>query len=282
MKGYHEIEGDGGSRVLEQVAALRERIGARLAEVRRIVAVGSGKGGVGKSTLAYRLARALRASGLEVGLLDADLNGPSQARLAGVPKAAIVPSGETISLPRTREGIALFSTGSLLEAGSALSFPSVAPGESHTWRATREFALLGEVLATADWGRRDVLLVDLPPGAERTVQFAEFLGPAAAVVLVTIPSALSREVVLRSAAALAGTENRVLGWVLNMSGYACDGCGKVRPLFLEGEGPELPGRLLARIPFDPALAGGGEPGEAASGAIAEAASSLVALLEEAP
>ena len=84
MKSYHDIAGDGGSRILEQVAEQRTRIADGLAGVRHVVAVGSGKGGVGKSTLTMHLAGALRARGLRIAILDADFNGPSQARMAGV------------------------------------------------------------------------------------------------------------------------------------------------------------------------------------------------------
>src|SRR5512132_1426870 len=91
VKGYHDIVGDGGSRVLEQVAEQRARITDGLAGVRHLVAVGSGKGGVGKSTLTLHLAGALRARGLRIAILDADFNGPSQARMAGVQEAVFVP-----------------------------------------------------------------------------------------------------------------------------------------------------------------------------------------------
>ena len=92
MKSYHDIVGDGGSRVLEQVAEQRRRITDGLAGVRHLVAVGSGKGGVGKSTLTLHLAGALRARGLRIAILDADFNGPSQARMAGVQGALFVPA----------------------------------------------------------------------------------------------------------------------------------------------------------------------------------------------
>ena len=91
MKSYHDIVGDGGSRILEQVAEQRTRIADGLAGVRHLVAVGSGKGGVGKSTLTLHLADALRARGLRIAILDADFNGPSQARMAGVQGALFVP-----------------------------------------------------------------------------------------------------------------------------------------------------------------------------------------------
>ncbi len=255
MKRYHEIAGDGGSGILEQVAGQRARIIDGLAGVRHLVAVGSGKGGVGKSTLTLHLAGALRARGLRIAILDADFNGPSQARMAGVQGAPVVPGSHKVSLPRTGNGIGVFSMGSLIPESEALEFESAAHGESHTWRATREFALLGEILASVDWGALDLLLFDLPPGAERTVQYAEFLGPRTSFVLVTIPSQVARGVVARSVAALAKGPNRLLGYVDNMSGYYCRDCDAIKPLFLPADQPsnlQIP--CLGTVPFDPELA----------------------------
>ncbi len=265
MKGYHDIAGDGGSRVLEQVAEQRTRIADGLAGVRHLVAVGSGKGGVGKSTLTLHLAGALRARGLRIAILDADFNGPSQARMAGVQQTPFVPppsprgsgvagGSHKVALPRTSNGIGVFSMGSLIPESESLEFESVARGESHTWRATREFALLGEILGAFEWGTLDLLMFDLPPGAERTVQYADFLGPRASFLLVTIPSEVARGVVARSVAALSKGPNRLLGYVENMSGYYCRDCNAIKPLFVSPEesGLEIP--CLGTVPFDPELA----------------------------
>jgi len=271
MKRYHDIVGDGGSRILEQVAEQRTRITDGLAGVRHLVAVGSGKGGVGKSTLTLHLAGALRARGLRIAILDADFNGPSQARMAGVQGALFVPGSHKVALPRTRNGIAVFSMGSLVPESEALEFESAAHGESHTWRATREFALLGEILGSFEWGALDLLMFDLPPGAERTAQYADFLGPRTSFLLVTIPSEVARGVVARSVAALSKEPNRLLGYVENMSGYYCRDCNAIKPLFVspdqppprlrrsaeasakaEPSGLEIP--CLGTVPFDPELA----------------------------
>jgi ATP-binding protein involved in chromosome partitioning len=262
MKRYHDIVGDGGSRVLEQVAEQRTRITDGLAAVRQLVAVGSGKGGVGKSTLTFHLASALRARGLRIAILDADFNGPSQARMAGVQGALFVPGSRKVALPRTSNGIAVFSMGSLIPESEALEFASAAHGESQTWRATREFALLGEILGSFEWGALDLLLFDLPPGAERTVQYADFLGARTSFLLVTIPSEVARGVVARSVAALSKRPNRLLGYVENMSGYYCRDCDAIKPLFVSPEpvdaaqgrpsGLEIP--CLGTVPFDPELA----------------------------
>ena len=254
MKGYHDIVGDGGSKILEQVAEKQTRITEGLAGVRHLVAVGSGKGGVGKSTLTLHLAGALRARGLRIAILDADFNGPSQARMAGVQDAVFVPGSDKVSLPRTVNGISVFSMGSLIPESKALEFESTAHGDSHTWRATREFALLGEILGSCEWGTLDLLMFDLPPGADRTVQYADYLGPRTSFVLVTIPSEVSRGVVARSVAALSKGPHRVLGYVENMSGYYCRDCDAIKPLFgsSESSGLEIP--CLGTVPFDPELA----------------------------
>jgi ATP-binding protein involved in chromosome partitioning len=265
MRKFSEIEGDGGSGVAGQIAELESAIARRLAGVRHLVAIGSGKGGVGKSTLTRQLAGVLAARGLRLGILDADLNGPSQARLGGVHEVPPLPSAEGLRLPRSRDGVQILSVGSLLREGSALTWPDAGGGHSHVWRATREFASLAELLAAVHWGPLDLLLVDLPPGPERTAQFADFLGPRAAMLLVSIPSALARGVVARAVDALRPLANRRLGYVENMSGYACAGCGTVRPLFPQDpDAPQLGIPCLGRVPFDPELARQSDLGIAAA------------------
>jgi ATP-binding protein involved in chromosome partitioning len=289
MRTYSQIEGDGGSGVAGQIADLEAAIARRMAGIRHVVAVGSGKGGVGKSTLTRQLGAVLAAAGKRVGILDADMNGPSQAMLNGVRNVPPLPGDEGLLVPISRDGLQILSVGSLLAEGEALSWPSTSPRHSHVWRATRELAKLAELLAAVHWGPLDMLLVDLPPGPERTAQFADFLGPQAAVLLVSIPSALARGVVARSVSALAALPNRLLGHVENMSGYACAGCGTVRPLFPESrEAAELALPCLGRVPFDPQLAALSDEGRAitelaeagpVAAALAEVARNLIHALE---
>jgi len=263
MKGYHDIVGDGGSDIVGQVTELRAGIARNLAGIRHTVAVGSGKGGVGKSTLTFQLAAALRASGQGVAVLDADLNGPTQARMAGLAGATLVPGERGLVVPTNRAGVGVVSLGSVVPESEAIDFDSVASGDSHVWRATKEFSVLADLLGKVDWGRRDFLLVDLPPGAERTLQYAEFLGEATSFVLVTVPSALARGVVARSVTALRKTPNRVLGYVENMKGYYCEGCDDVRALFPDSGEVDLGVPRLGSVPFDPELALACDRGEAA-------------------
>jgi ATP-binding protein involved in chromosome partitioning len=190
--------------------------------------------------------------------------------MAGVQGAVFVPGSHKVSLPRTRDGIAVFSMGSVIPESESLEFESAAQGESHTWRATREFALLGEILGSFEWGELDLLMFDLPPGAERTVQYADFLGsldsaqgnpsdvaqgkPRVSFLLVTIPSEVARGVVARSVAALSRGSNHLLGYVENMSGYYCRDCDAVKPLFESSETRRLGLPCLGTVPFDPELA----------------------------
>ena len=288
MKTYSEVVGDGGSNILDQVTRQRRRIGEALAGVDHILAIGSGKGGVGKSTLTMQLALAMTRRNRRCAILDADLNGPCQARLAGLDQAPLLPGERGMALPRTSSGLGVVSVGSVVPESEHLDFESVARGDSHVWRTTREFNLFQQFLGLVDWGRLDVLLVDLPPGAERTLQYADVLGPTASFVLVSIPSALARGVVARSAAALATTPNQALGYIENMSGYYCQDCGEVRPLFDRdtAEGPALGLPRLASIPFDPRLATASDAGHLepppgpVTGAIEEAADSILTCLAD--
>jgi Mrp family chromosome partitioning ATPase len=173
--------------------------------------------------------------------------------MAGIQGALFVPGSHKVALPRTSNGIGVFSMGSLIPESEPLDFESAAQGDSHTWRATREFALLGEILGSFEWGSLDLLMFDLPPGAERTVQYADFLGPRASFVLVTIPSEVARGVVARSVAALSKGPNRVLGYVENMSGYYCRDCDSIKPLF-PSESADMGIPCLGSVPFDPELA----------------------------
>lgn len=265
MKSYSDIAGDGGSHVYAQIVGQHQAIADALSGVRHVLAVGSGKGGVGKSTLTMALARALAGRGRRVAILDADFNGPTQAHMAGLEETPWVP-GESgrLALPRIEGSgdgtgsLGVVSLGSLLGSAQELAFDTVSQGSQHTWRSTREFALLRQLLSSVEWGDLDHLLFDLPPGAERTVQYAQFFAGAlgegkVSFVMVTLPSGLSHGVVARSLTALSAIGAPALGYIENMAGYWCRDCGEVKPLFPESaEGLDAP--CLGRVPFDPELA----------------------------
>lgn len=251
-KSYIDIVGDGGSDVLGQVAALEEAIATATAGIGAMVAVGSGKGGVGKSTITAALATMLARRGSRVAVFDCDFNGPCQAQLIGVENQPWIPGLNGLMMPRNADGIGVVSLGSVLGTAEAAGFESVAQGEEFTWRATREFALLRQLLSSVEWGELDLLLYDLPPGAERTCYYADVLAARTSFLIVTTPGELSRAVVARSLTALDGTKGKLIGYVENMSGYYCSGCETVRPLFPEAT-TELSLECLAEVPFDPRL-----------------------------
>ena len=253
MKNYFDIQGDGGSNVAAQVEAHLEAIQTSLAGVRRRIAIGSGKGGVGKSTVTMALAQALRATGATVAIFDADFNGPCQAHLSGLTEAPWVPGARGLAIPRRPDGIGVVSMGSIFPAAGPVHFDTVSSGDEHVWRSTKEFAFFGQLLSSLDWGRLDYLLFDLPPGAERSVHFADFLPADTRFALVTVPSEVARGVVARSVTALQTSGANMIGYVENMAGYYCQDCGEIKPLF-PSAATSLPLPLLGQVPFDPSLA----------------------------
>lgn len=271
LRSYFELQEPDRSGLAEQVAAGRARVHERLRGVTRCVAVMSGKGGVGKSFVAALLAAAAARRRARVGLLDADLHGPSAARLSGVRPHPLRLERGAVVPPVSPAGVLVMSMELLLEEGRPLDW--VGPeAEGFVWRGAREHGALREFLSDVAWGELDLLLVDLPPGTARLVDLVELVPGLAGVVGVTIPSAPSLAAVRRSLQAARGRGASVLGILENMSGYVCPGCGERTPLFGGRAGAELAETfevpLLDRVPFDPGTAArleGGDPVAALEG-----------------
>jgi ATP-binding protein involved in chromosome partitioning len=265
VKGYRDLAGDGGSNIAGQVAAQQSRLAARMAPIRATVAIVSGKGGVGKSSVTANLAAALARRGLAVGVLDADLNGPSMGKMLGVRGQALRVEADGVRPAVSAEGIRVLSMDLLLPGDETpVVWDAPTQAEAHTWRGAMESTALREFLADTAWGPLDVLLLDLPPGADRLPTVLDLLPGLTGAVVVTIPSGVSH-LVVRKAMTLARERGaRLLGLVENMAGYVCPTCGAVGPLF-EGPGGEttaaqhgLP--FLGRVPFDPRLAAAADRG----------------------
>jgi ATP-binding protein involved in chromosome partitioning len=255
MKKYRDIAGDGGSNIVGQVEAQQARLGARLREVRAIIAVVSGKGGVGKSSVTANLAGAFALGGARVGVLDADLNGPSMATMLGVRGRTLVVGAAGVEPPAGALGIGVMSM-DLLLAGDAtpLTWDAPSQAEAHTWRGTMEANALREFLADTAWGALDVLLIDLPPGTDRLATIIGMVPALAGTVIVTIPSDVSRLVVRKSITVALAAPAPVLGLIENMAGMF-PGPGA------EGLASESGVPFLGRVPFDPALAAAADRGE---------------------
>lgn len=256
FRSYHQIDDPAGAEVLDQVLDQRRRLAERLAGIRRVVAVASGKGGVGKSAVAANLAALLSARGLRVGAADADLNGPSLARMLAASRAPLRVGPDGVEPAVGAAGVRLVSMDLLLAAEDAPVLWRGPAADAYLWRGSLETAAVREFLADVSWGELDYLLVDVPPGTDRIERLLDLVRPAA-VLLVTTPSAAAAHVVAKSARLLAGV-GIPLGLVANMTAYLCPGCGAASELF-GGDGVRdlmaASGlRPWAEIPFDPVLA----------------------------
>lgn len=265
MKSYRDIQGDGGSNIVGQVAAQQARLAARMASIRATVAVVSGKGGVGKSSVTANLAAALTARGLAVGVLDADLNGPSLGKMLGVRGQALRVEADGVRPAVSADGIRVLSMDLLLPGDDTpVVWDAPTQADAHTWRGSMEGTALREFLTDTAWGTLDVLLLDLPPGAERLPTLLDLLPGLTGAVVVTIPSGVSHLVVRRAMTLARERGARLLGLIENMAGYVCPTCGALGPLF-DGPGGEVTAAqhglpFLGRVPFDPRLAAAADRG----------------------
>ena len=255
MKKYKDIAGDGGSNIVGQVEAQQARLSERLAAVHAVVAIVSGKGGVGKSSLTANLACCLALGGFRVGVLDADLNGPTMAKMLGVRGQRLVFASGGVEPPRTSLGVKVMSMDLLLPSDSApLTWDAETQHEAYTWRGSMEASALREFLADTNWGELDALLLDLPPGTDRLVTIASLVERLTGTVVVTIPSDVSHLVVRKSITVASQVKAPVLGLVENMTGLFP---GPDAALLARDAG--IP--FLGRVPFDPALAAAADRGE---------------------
>lgn len=260
MKTYADIVGDGGSNILAQVQQHAARLQARLRSVRHIVAVVSGKGGVGKSAVSVNLAAACALQGLRVGVLDADINGPSVAKMLGVRDytPAMTPQGVLPAVGPLQ--IRLMSMDLFLpDEATPVTWTAPTQQEAYVWRGSMEMTTLREMLTDTVWGELDCLLLDLPPGPDRLPNVAGLLPFMAGALMVTIPSQVSQRIVAKSLTlAQAVLPGRLVGLVDNMQGYACPHCHTLGTLFPEASSAAAAAAFkvpyLGGIPFDPQLA----------------------------
>jgi len=244
IRTYHELTEADRSDLPGQIANQRRRVAERLATVRRVVAVLSGKGGVGKSFVTAGLARALARSGRAVGVLDADFNGPTAPQLLHLPATSCTLHDDVIEPLVSAEGVRCFSMAFLVEDGRPLAFRGP-DTEAFVWRGALEAAALREFLADVAWGALDELLVDLPPGVQRFQELTELLPAPPAVLAVTIPTPESRDAVRRALRGAIDRKATPLGVVENMVG------GPLAGSAADELAAEFGIPVLARVPFHP-------------------------------
>lgn len=229
--------------------------------IRKIIAIASGKGGVGKSTLAANVAVALARAGHAVGLLDADIYGPSVPTLLGITGRAAL--ADKRLQPMVAHGLKALSMGMMTD-----------PTKAIVWRGPMAASALVQMVEQADWGVLDVLIIDLPPGTgDIQLTMAQKLKPDGAVIVST-PQDLALIDARRAVAMFGEVKVPVLGIVENMSGYLCPHCGEASDPFGRGgaetEAAAMGVAFLGRVPLDIGLrtaSDAGRPGEGAQAAV---------------
>jgi ATP-binding protein involved in chromosome partitioning len=234
-----DTEKQGLQRKLGRAGGLPE---GALARVSNVICIGSGKGGVGKSSVTANLAAALAADGKQVGVLDADVWGYSQPRMLGVGAERPKVNGERKLLPiQAQEGITVMSIGFFVEQDAAV-----------VWRGPMLHKALQQFLEDVDWGELDYLLIDLPPGTGDVSMTLAQLLPQAKFLIVTTPQPVAQKVAARSAEMAAKLKLEICGVIENMSGFVTPG-GERFQIFGEGGGQtlaeDLDVPLLAKIPL---------------------------------
>ncbi|MGM0427555.1 MAG: P-loop NTPase [Thermodesulfobacteriota bacterium] len=231
-------------------------IEANLAKVGRKLLIMSGKGGVGKSTVASYLALLLARHGKKVGLLDVDLHGPTVARLMDVQGGFDMAEAEGVARPyRFSDNLSIVSLEMVL-------------GDKDTaviWRGPMKIGAIRQFISDIEWGALDFLVVDSPPGTgDEPLTVAQTI-PDAEALIVTTPQEISLADVRKSINFCRQVGLKILGVVENMSGFACPHCGESVPLFGTGGGAEMAAQLnvplLGQLPIDPRMVDAGDRGD---------------------
>lgn len=245
----------------------------RIAGIKKILLVGSGKGGVGKSTVSANLAVALAQAGKRVGLLDADIYGPSQPRMMGVTGQPSSPDGKILE-PLRAHGVSIMSMGFLMD-----------PDRAVIWRGPMLMGAMQQMLNQVSWGDLDVLVIDLPPGTG-DVQLS--LGQKTVIdgaIIVSTPQDVALLDARKALDMFRAMKTPIIGLIENMSMFVCPDCGSMHEIFGHGgvkaEAEKLGLPLLATLPIDLQTRLGGDAGQpiaAGEGAMAEAYATLAARL----
>lgn len=232
-----------------------ELIKFRLSRIKNKITVLSGKGGVGKSTVAVNLAFSLALEGYKTGLLDVDIHGPSTPTMLGLVNTSVYSNGRFLE-PATVGNLKVMSIGFLLGDQDAAVI----------WRGPMKMNVIKQFIGEVEWGELDYLIVDCPPGTgDEPLSVIQLLGDPDGAVLVTTPQEVASADVRKSVSFCRQLNLPVLGFIENMSGFACPECGTVTPIFSEGGGDSLSEKydipLIGRIPFEPLVGRAGDQGK---------------------
>jgi ATP-binding protein involved in chromosome partitioning len=246
----------------------------------RVIAIGSGKGGVGKSSISANVAISLAKEGFRVGLLDADIWGFSIPRMLGIDDRLEAKESTKLIQPALAHGVKVVSTGLIIETEETALM----------WRGLMLSKALEQFLQEVEWGELDYLIIDLPPGTGDVQMALSRMLPQAEMAVVTTPQLAAQKVAIRVADMARRSHMPIVGVIENMSGFDCE-CGQHHTLFGEGGGARLAAdlgvRLISQIPLDPHVVPGGDSGNpvvianpesAAARALTKTADELVQLI----
>jgi ATP-binding protein involved in chromosome partitioning len=227
---------------------------ARMSRIKHKILVGSGKGGVGKSTVTVNLARALKDRGFSVGVIDGDITGPNIPKLLGIEDQKLHQGPEGIE-PANAAGIKVVSMALIL---SSRDSPVV-------WRGPMKMGALRQFLLDVNWGDLDFLLIDLPPGtSDEPISIIQLVPNLTGAIIVTTPQEVSLLDSRKAVNMIKSMDKPVLGIIENMSGLCCPHCGEMVYIFSQGGGERAAGELgvpfLGSIPMDPEVSALGDRG----------------------
>lgn len=251
-----ECGNSGSAPEKKEANAGNENIEKRMSRIRRKIMVLSGKGGVGKSTVAANLAIALALEGNRVGLLDVDFHGPSIPTLLALEGRQLSYDGNSISPVRFSDNLSVVSLGFLLRNRD----------DAVIWRGPMKMNVIRQLLSETEWGDLDFLIMDFPPGTgDEPLSIAQLIPGSDGAVIVTTPQNLSVIDVRKSINFCRQVHVPVLGVIENMSGYFCPHCGKEAHLFKPGGGEAMAKDMavpfLGRVPVDPMIAEASDNGK---------------------
>jgi len=231
-----------------QMQAEQEQIRQRIKHIKHQILVLSGKGGVGKSTVAVNLAISLSLEGGKVGLLDIDIHGPSIPKVLNLEGTALQTDGEALLPVEVSENLKVMSIGFLLPNND----------EAVIWRGPRKYHVIKQFLKDVDWGELDFLIIDSPPGTgDEPLAIVQLLENADGAVIVTTPQEVALSDVRKGIMFCRNLNLPVIGVLENMSGFVCPNCGERTDIFKSGGGEEMAGQMnvpfLGRIPIDPQI-----------------------------
>lgn len=251
IDGVESVEIEFGSKVQSSVSQDKEEL---IPQVKNTILVGSGKGGVGKSTVALNIACSLALDGAKVGIMDADVYGPSIPTMLGAEGAQLMGNAETEKVfPIEAAGIKAISLGFMVDRNSPV-----------LWRGPMLGNLITQFLRDVDWGELDYLIIDLPPGTGDVQLTLSQSINASGAVLVTTPQDVALSDVYRAKLMFDKVNIKTLGIMENMSGFQCPDCGAVHQIFNTGGGEkaakDLNIDLLGKIPIHATIAESGDNG----------------------